>query len=69
VARAEEDLIARWKAWDEHPDNKEAANALVEGADTFTQGHATELYRHVAASRRAGLSIAAAIYTWRPPWT
>lgn len=63
-----EELIARWHAWDNHPSNKVAVNALVDAVAEYAGGHSLDLYRHVAAERRAGLSIAAAIYTWRSEW-
>lgn len=63
-----EELIARWKAWDEQPSNSTRANALADAVSEYVGlRYATELYRHVAAARRGGLSIAAAIYTWEPP--
>lgn len=61
-----EELIKRWEAWDERPGNTAAVHALSDAAAEFAGGASNELYKHVAAARRSGLSIAAAIYTWRP---
>lgn len=61
-----EELIARWQAWDSFPGSKPAAHALADAAAEYAGDHTNDLYRHVAASRRAGKTIAAAIYTWRP---
>jgi hypothetical protein len=60
-----EELITRWQAWDDHPGNKVAAVALSDAAAEYAGEGSLDLYRHVAAARRSGLSIAAAIYTWR----
>jgi hypothetical protein len=60
-----EELIARWHAWDDHPSNKAAVNALADAVNEYAGDQSLDLYRHVAAERRSGLSIAAAIYTWR----
>jgi ornithine carbamoyltransferase len=62
-----EELIARWKAWDERPGNQATAHALSDAAVAYAGDQSNNLYRHVAAARRAGMSIAAAIYTWEPP--
>jgi len=59
-----EELIARWHAWDERPGNKAAANALVDAVVEHAGNGHLDLYRHVAAARQSGLTIAAAIYTW-----
>lgn len=63
-----EELIARWHAWDACPGSKAAVIALSEAVAEYAGDEGNELYRHVAAERRAGLSIAAAIYTWRSEW-
>lgn len=62
-----EELIALWKAWDERPANAARVNALADAALAYAGDKSNQLYKHVAAARRSGLTIAAAIYTWEPP--
>lgn len=59
-----EELIALWKAWDEAPGNTAAIKALIHAQNAYAGNRSLELVRHVAAQRRAGMSMSAAVYTW-----
>lgn len=61
-------VIAAWEAWDEFPGDKaragRLANARVAYAGLENSNH---FQAHVATQRRAGLTVADAVYSWSPP--
>lgn len=60
------EVVARtWAAWDEFPGDRHRARARVEAIVTHVGlDHANQFQAHVAAARRAGLNVAAAVHSW-----
>jgi hypothetical protein len=63
-----EDVIAAWEAWDKAPGDHQRAKSLARARVAYVGlDHANAFQAWIAEQRRAGRTVAAAVYSWRQP--
>lgn len=60
-------VVAAWAAWDKAPGDPARARRLCDARTAYVGlAHANGLQAWIATQRRAGRTVAAAVYSWRP---